>query len=113
MEYEKIVELIPKGKENAIHQKKLAKLTGVTPARIKSLVRIARRDNIPICSCYDGYYLPKNKQELDDFIKKHEKTARSYFVTLKELKASQKQIDGQMSIDEVADDGKRKKTDMV
>ena len=95
------MELIPEGKSHAIHLKALSLKAGMTQDRCKKYIREARIKGIFINSSTCGYWLPTTPQERQAIIDKHEKTARSYFFTTKALRESQKQIDGQMTLEEV------------
>lgn len=66
-----IAELLPKGKENAVAAKDLAKITGRSYRNVTSIVERERRAGAPICSVSHGertgYYLAADKDEMKDF----------------------------------------------
>ena len=65
--YKKLIELIPKGEENAIPMHTLAVMTGNEDRDIRRLVLQARCDGELICSSNHGYYYPANDSELIDY----------------------------------------------
>ena len=65
--YKKLIELIPKGEENAVSMSALARLLGVEERDIRRLVLQARCDGELICSSNHGYYYPANDAELIDY----------------------------------------------
>lgn len=59
---------LPKGKENAIHQKELAQFLGVTSATIKIMVKEARQQGVQIISGNGGYWIAKDDLEKKEFV---------------------------------------------
>lgn len=93
----KILNYIPKGRENAISRDKLRQLTGLTDSKMRDLIRQARHD-VPIVNLQDGkgYYIPTEVEEVDRFIAQEEKRAKSIFANLQSAKEYRKKIKGQM-----------------
>ena len=106
-----ISELLPKGEENAIPARELAKMTGVSDARtLRAIITREREAGELILSTTrrgGGYFMPddgeKGKREIDAFI--HTQYARA-FTTFRISKAAVHEldkIDGQTSIEEAFD----------
>lgn len=58
-----IIELIPIGVANAIKQKELAAITGLSEREVRAAVLSARRKGVPICSGDKGYWIPLDVDE--------------------------------------------------
>lgn len=95
---EKLVSVIPTGKENAIHQKDLGALLGVSPATAKMMVSEARKQGIEILSGSSGYFFPKDNMERQAFIKMLSKQAYTRLKTTKPIKCTLSEIEGQISL---------------
>ena len=67
---DRILELIPKGKENKISMSELEALTGETPRTLKAAISRLRQRGVLICSSVysGGYYRPKDNHELKDWV---------------------------------------------
>lgn len=90
-----IQEILPIGESRAIHQKELAARLGVTPSSLKKSVRAARKRGIPIMSGSSGYWLAESDREVERFLQLMESQAVTRFLSIKEIKAKMKMIDGQ------------------
>ena len=97
-EYFFLFEMLPKGKDNAIHQKDLAERMNVKPNIVKLLVRKARREGYEICSCRNGYYLPVSDDERREFYNMMKKSALSHFVSAKPVKHTLDTSSDQLSL---------------
>ena len=93
--------VIPIGKENAIHQKELASLLGVTPATAKIMVREARNQGMEIMSGSQGYWRPKDDNERREFTNLLSKQAFTRLKTVKPIKSTLQEINGQISLSDV------------
>ena len=98
IEFSVLVGLLPKGKENAIHQKDLADLLNVKPHIVKYYVHKARREGYEICSGKNGYYLPVNDDERREFYNMMKKSALSHFVSAKPVKHTLDTSSDQLSL---------------
>lgn len=98
----KLVDVIPVGKENAIHQVDLAKQLGVTPSTVKIMIQNARHQGRPdIMSGSNGYWLTEDKAELKEYVLMTLKQANTRLETIKPLMYILDEIEGQMSISEL------------
>lgn len=79
-----IVDFIPIGHENAISRKELCKLTGLTDRNVREHIAKAREVTC-ICNMSDGagYYIPREVQEVEIFIRQESARARSIFRSLR------------------------------
>ncbi len=63
----KLLSILPWGKENAVHQYELADSLGVSADVLKGIIKRARRDEQPILSGNSGYWLSDNPEEIREF----------------------------------------------
>lgn len=98
IELEKLLCAIPKGKENAVHNDELAKQFGVSIHTIKKQVQDARNKKIPIVSDSHGYWLTDDRDEIKAFIGSMEKQGKKRLKTIKALKRTLNNIEGQNSL---------------
>ena len=63
-DFKALLELIPKGKENAISRKQLGTLIGETQREVSRTIHNARKAGHIICSSAQGYYKPQTDEEL-------------------------------------------------
>lgn len=89
-----------KGKGNGIHLQELEKITGLDNRALRKVIESIRRSGVCVCSDENGYYLPANVNELERYIKRVSKTARSTFFTLQTARneLEKMQIDKQLSL---------------
>ena len=66
--YRRVIELIPEGRENAIHMKELAILLEVDERFIRHAISDARKSGVLVLSndC-DGYFFSNNEEDLKTF----------------------------------------------
>ena len=76
------------GKQNALHQARLANLVGVTRRAIKSLIKKERLIGTPILSDNRGYWMAANNKEIEDFKKLMTQQARSILAVQAYIKYS-------------------------
>ena len=95
---ERILCAIPKGKCKAIHNGELAKQFGVSIHTIKKHIQEARMQGIPIVSDTSGYWITDDREELKAFIDSMEKQGKKRFKTIKALKRTLNDIEGQNSL---------------
>ena len=96
-----IEDLIPIGKANAIHQKDLAQLLGVTPATAKTMVRNARADGVQILSGSCGYYMAESDNDTKEFFSLMKRHAFSTLKTIKNIKCSLNETSGQITLSDI------------
>ena len=92
---ERILCAIPKGKDKAIHNEELAAQFGMSIHTIKKYIQDARMQGIPIVSDKSGYWITDNREELKTFIDSMEKQGKKRFKTIKALKRTLNDIEGQ------------------
>lgn len=100
-----IIEIIPIGKDNALHQEQLAEIMGVSRDTVKHLVREARKNGAEILSGVHGYYFPKDDEERSAFVHMLTKQATTRLKTVKPIKYTLKEIKGQMRLSDVSEEG--------
>lgn len=97
-------EKLKRGKENAITSAELMKLCGFNDKRtLQMQISKERAEGAIICSTtvgQGGYYLPQDKEEVQEFIKSMTSRARKTFKAIKSARKYMKIIDGQMSLEE-------------
>ena len=103
MENEKassILDHIPTGRANAVHQTDLATKTGLTTWSVKSAIRQARKTNI-ILSGQEGYWLPESETEGEQWLNMMKKQAISRFVSMRHTRQQLRKDHNQLSLDDV------------
>ena len=93
-----ISEIIPIGKENAIHQEQLANILSVSRSTAKEMVSEARKNGEEILSGRCGYYYAKDDEERKEFVNTLSKQAYTRLKTTRPIKHTLKTIKGQMSL---------------
>lgn len=93
-----ICEIIPIGKENAIHQEELANIMGVTKQAAKAMVCKARKSGAEILSGNRGYYFAKDDEERKEFVAMQSKQAYTRLKTIKPINTTLNTIEGQLSL---------------
>lgn len=93
----RIVDYIPKGKENAISREKLSQITGLSDRKMRQEIANARRDTCIINNQDNkGYYIPDNKEEVRRYIKQEEHRAKSIFANLSGARNYLNKLENQM-----------------
>lgn len=95
---EELINKIPIGKENAIHQSTLAALLGVSSEMAKRMVREARQNGYEILSGKQGYWLAKDDTERALCIRMFSMSAISRLKTARTIRTPLNNSDGQMSL---------------
>lgn len=73
-----LLDHIPKGRDNAVTRQTLCQLTGLTDRNVREGISLLRRDT-PIISSGKGYYLPESNEEVQQWIERETKRAKSIF----------------------------------
>lgn len=96
-----IVSLLKKGKENALSTSELVNLTGCASEReLRQIIAMERKNGAIICSGSNkGYWLPKNRQEIEEFCKTMDKRAKNIFDATRSAKKALKLPEGQQYIE--------------
>ena len=100
---EKLLEVIPVGRFNAIHLKDGALKMGVTEGGFKNLVRKARKDGAFILSDTRGYWQSDDRAEVQAFLDSMDKQAKSRFSSTKSMRNYMSEVEGQLSIEDIDD----------
>ena len=100
---EKLLEVIPVGRFNAIHLKDGALKMGVTEGGFKNLVRKARKDGAFILSDTCGYWQSDDRAEVQAFLDSMDKQAKSRFSSTKSMRNYISEVEGQLSIEDIDD----------
>lgn len=87
-----LIDLIPRGKENAIHADALARYTGLSKREIRHKLECLRRSGEVILSSDRGYYLPADLSEITAYRKKEERRAKSIFRSLRSARQLEKRL---------------------
>lgn len=92
--------LLGKGKENAISAERLAVILGFNDTRAlrKDITRSRAAGQIICCNQKNGYYIPVNGKEIEEYIHLMEARTRTTFQSIKAAKRALKQIEGQLNI---------------
>ena len=97
---ERLIQAIPKGKENAKHLQDLARELNRSTDTVKHMIRSARKEGVYILSDQTGYWISDNVTEIRAFIGAMTRQSTSRFASIKEFKAQLGTIDGQMSLED-------------
>ena len=87
-----LIELIPTGKDHAIHANILARKAGVTMRELRHQLELLRRTGEVILSSVNGYYLPSDLSEVTAYRKKEEQRAKSIFRSLRSARQLEKRL---------------------
>lgn len=74
---------ICKGEAAAISSRTLQAIAGINERELRKIIETLRRQGCVIASSSKGYYIPQTLDELDRFITKETKRAKSVLFTLK------------------------------
>ena len=88
----KIIKFLNIGQENAKSQKQLVKETGLSPRELREAIHTARCDGAIILSNTNkrngGYFLPKNKEEVQRYIEFQKSRIKSAEAAMKSAEES-------------------------
>ncbi|CUO05169.1 hypothetical protein EAI89_05530 [Eubacterium sp. am_0171] len=92
-----IASLLPVGKENAISTADLVKLSGCSSSRkLQQHIAYERNHGAIICSgSGNGYWKPKDRQEIVEFCRIMDARARNTFAATRSAKQALKEPEGQ------------------
>lgn len=96
-----IASLLPIGRENALSTAELVKMSGCASSReLRERISEERRAGAIICSGSGrGYWLPKDKQEIVDFVHVMDARAVNIFAATKSAKEALKLPEGQLEME--------------
>lgn len=97
-----ILNKLCKGRNCATPVIVLCASTGLSDRVLRKHIETMRASGVCIVSNEKGYYLPENEEDLERYIKRTEKTARSYFYSLRSAKKAlrEMQTETQMKLPE-------------
>lgn len=100
--YDLILSRLRSGYYMAVSAKSLCDYTGLNDRAMRKAIEVLRENGVCIVSDAFGYYFPGNEEELERYIKRTEKTARSYFLSLRSAKKAlrEMQTETQMKLPE-------------
>lgn len=104
--FERILEQIPTGKENAVHMRELSEAVGLPDRVLRAKIRQLRLDGFEICSDERGYYFPETRQERESWVKRSRKRGVSGFASARASRKALQLPEGQQALGEVDDDKK-------
>lgn len=87
---DRLLTLIPTGRENAISRPELAEILRVDVRTVSAIIAEARRQKALICSGNEGYYQPSDNAELKRFYKRMHRQSLSMLTVLKEARKALK-----------------------
>lgn len=104
---EQIITTLPGDEENAILQRDLAKHLNVSTSVLKKAIRQGRQQGHNIISGIHGYYLTTDKEKINRFLHAMRKQAATRLSSTAAIKraATNTDIAGQMSLDEISEKG--------
>lgn len=97
---ESLKDIIPRGKENAIHQKELSKRLHLKDSATKLVIHKAREQGLEIISGNCGYWFAENDEEKQAFVNMMRRQAISRFKSVKAIKSTLETMQGQISVTE-------------
>lgn len=103
--YSLVLSHFRKGRENGIHLQELEKITRLDNRTLRKVIEAIRRNGVCVCSDENGYYLPANADELERYIKRVNKTARSTFFTLQTARNELEKIQINKQLSLFSEDG--------
>lgn len=98
---EKIMHLLPCGKENAVSMWELSLVLNMSERQTRKAVFDARQSGAIICGDNSGYYRPETRSELQRYYFRARKRAKSCFSSLQAAKRALEDLDGQEKLREV------------
>lgn len=107
----RILELIPKGRENAVSLHYLAEMLNISERTIKKHVSHIRKKGTPIVGDQFGYYKPANREELQWYYRIFRKRGLTALSSISSARRDLQEVPGQLSIDEEGneDEGEEQK----
>ncbi len=85
--------LIGTGEQNAIHQKELVKLTGLSVREITISIEYLRRSGKVILSSCNGYFKPETMAEVNAHINRERSRAKNILKTLETVEEYKKKVE--------------------
>lgn len=95
---ERLLNIIPFGKDNAITRDKLANLIGYSDRKIRDNIHHLRMNGYVICSDsgHKGYWRPTKRSEVNDFIIQMESYGKQCFMASKSAREYMKNHEDQL-----------------
>lgn len=107
----RILELIPEGRENAVSLAYLAGMLNVSERTAKEYVSRTRKKGTPIVGDQYGYYRPANREELQWYYRIFRKRGLTALSSISSARRDLQEVPGQLSISEEGneDEGEEQK----
>ena len=82
-----LLDSVPVGKDNAVTAAELCTRFGMSGRELRIAFERLRRRGAVVCSCEHGFFKPETVSELQSYILRESKRARSVFFSLKSARA--------------------------
>lgn len=89
-----ILSTLKTGKRNAVKKRELVRITELDERVFRKAIETLRRAGVCIISDAAGYYYPENRREIECYIRRVERTAKSHFYTLRAAKNALNELEG-------------------
>ena len=89
-----ILSTLRTGKRNAVKKRELVRITELDELVFRKAIETLRRARVCIISDAAGYYYPENRREIECYIRRVERTAKSHFYTLRAAKNALNEFEG-------------------
>ena len=96
----RILELIPEGRENAVSLAYLAEMLKVSERTAKKYVSHARKNGTPIVGDQYGYYRPANREELQWYYRIFRKRGLTALSSISSARQDLQEVPGQLALEE-------------
>lgn len=98
-----IENIIPIGKQNAVHLSELMEKSNMKEHSVKQAIRELRSNGVEILSGKEGYWIAGNDAERIQFIKMMRQQAFSRLTSIKAISGKLKEFKGQLELNEFMD----------
>lgn len=96
----RILELIPEGRENAVSLAYLAGMLNVSERTAKEYVSRTRKKGTPIVGDQYGYYRPANREELQWYYRIFRKRGLTALSSISSARRDLQEVPGQLALEE-------------
>ncbi len=96
----RILELIPKGRENAVNLAYLANILHISERTVKKYISEIRICGTPIIGDQHGYYKPADRSELEWYYHIFRKRGLTALRSISSARRKLQEVPGQLSVDE-------------
>ena len=96
----RILELIPEGRENAVSLAYLAEMLSFNERTIKRYISEIRKNGTPIVGDQYGYYRPANREELQWYYRIFRKRGLTALSSISSARRELQEVPGQLEIED-------------